>query len=257
MTPIPPLPAGPLRLLPLAAATPARNMAVDAALLEASRVPTLRLYLWRPHGVSLGRFQKAAGLEPFRAAGLPVVRRMTGGGAIVHAHEVTYALLLPADHPQIAGADVKASYAALQAPIRAALAALGVGTTIRPEPVADARAREFLCFARATELDLAADGGKLVGSAQRRIPGRVLQHGSILLRAHPLQPGTASVASVAGRDVDAEELARGLATSFAAAFGPLIPGTLTDDEEAEAARVEPTVVVDASATSHAAPGRGR
>jgi lipoate-protein ligase A len=130
------------RLLPLAAASPARNMAIDAALLATATRPTLRFYLWRPNGVSLGRFQDAAAAAPFREAGLPVVRRMTGGGAIVHADEITYSILLPDDHALLLGLDVKASYAALHRPIREALASLGVATETRDVPVPTHKARD-------------------------------------------------------------------------------------------------------------------
>jgi lipoyl(octanoyl) transferase len=233
----------PFRLLPLAEAAPARNMAIDAALLEAGERPTLRLYRWRPPAVSLGHFQRDVDLAPYRAAGLPIVRRMTGGGAIVHADEVTYSLLLPDDQPLLQGRDVKESYAVLHAPIRDALRRLGVPTEVRAEPVPSHADRGFLCFARATELDLVAAGRKIVGSAQRRTPGRILQHGSILLRNHPLQPGTSCVEELAGRATTPEELAASLVEAFASVFGPLAPGALTPAEEAVASRLEPTFVV--------------
>lgn len=231
--------AFPLRILRYAEHPPLRNMALDAALLSGAETSTLRLYGWRPYAASLGYFQDVADLGAFAAAGLHVVRRMTGGGAIVHAHEVTYSLLIADDHPAVRGKDVKQSYAVIHAPIRAALAEFGVRTDVRAEPVGSHADRSFLCFARATELDLTADGAKIVGSAQRRKPGRILQHGSILLRDHPLQPGTSSVAGVVGRTVDPATFAVALARAFAAAFGPAYDGGLTEAEEALASDDSP------------------
>ena len=231
--------AFPLRILRFAEHAPLRNMALDAALLARAETTTLRLYGWSPHAASLGYFQDASGIAAFASAGIPVVRRMTGGGAIVHAYEVTYSLLIADDHPAIRGRDVKESYAVIHAPIRAALAAFGVLTEVRAEPVGTHAERSFLCFARATELDLTADGRKIVGSAQRRKPGRVLQHGSILLRDHPLQPGTSSVAGVTGRTVDPATFALALARAFAETFGPAFDGAINQAEEAFAADESP------------------
>lgn len=239
----PPPVASPLRVAPYSVERPARNMALDAALLACATTATLRLYGWGPHAVSLGHFQRDADLSPYRAAGLPVVRRMTGGGAIVHAHEVTYSLLLPEDHPLLRGLDVKSSYAAIHSPIRAALRTFGVETEIRPEPVGAHADRSFLCFARATELDLVAAGRKIVGSAQRRKPGRVLQHGSILLRNHPLQPGTSCASEIAGREIDAATMAEALRAAFADAFGPAVEGAITPEESAAADAVEASYAV--------------
>jgi lipoate-protein ligase A len=217
---------------------PLRNMALDAALLAAAPIATLRLYGWAPHAVSLGYFQDDAEAARARGAGMPLVRRMTGGGAIVHAHEVTYSLVLPEDHPALRGCDVKASYAVMHAPIRAALAAFGVATEVRAEPVGSRAEQSFLCFARATELDLVADGRKIVGSAQRRRPGRILQHGSILLEDHPWQPGTASVAAISGRRPAPALFALVLEREFAAVFGPAVTGALTPEEEFLAERTD-------------------
>ncbi len=82
------------RLLEHGAASPARNMAVDEALLREVRAPVLRLYEWSVPAVSLGYFQPAA-----LAGDRPFVRRYTGGGLVDHAHDLTYTLVLPRAHP--------------------------------------------------------------------------------------------------------------------------------------------------------------
>jgi lipoate-protein ligase A len=231
-----------VRLLTYAAAEPAWNMAVDEALLRLAPVPTLRFYGWNPPALSLGRFQEApADAREWAAEGLRVVRRMTGGGAIVHWHELTYAVTLPLDHELLRGAGTRESYARLHEPIREALARLGVESGPRPKDDArdakpDRGSREsFLCFHRTTTLDIVAAGRKLVGSAQRRTAGRLLQHGSIVLAENPWQQGTASLEAITGRRVDPAELARAIAEAFVARLGRVEAGTLGPDEDALAA----------------------
>jgi lipoate-protein ligase A len=184
-----------LRVIEDGAGSPAWNMAVDEALLRGTAAPTLRLYGWRPSAVSIGWFQSAsdfADLPP----GTPVVRRLTGGGAIHHAVELTFALAVDAGAlPE----DVDASYALLHDAVAAALAAVGVPVVRRTDgPRPGARPRSRWCFASAGRHDLVtADGRKLVGSAQRRVAQsspRVLHHGSIVLEPPPLTPFAAAVA---------------------------------------------------------------
>ncbi|NRA97525.1 MAG: lipoate--protein ligase family protein [Planctomycetes bacterium] len=224
-------------MLPYAAADPAWNMAVDGALVHHATMPTLRLYGWDPPAVSLGRFQPGrAALGGLLNAGLPVVRRITGGGAIVHWHELTYSVTLPDEHPLVR-CSTRESYAALHAPIKEALAALGVDASTRqessegPDPV--------LCFHRVTALDLVVGELKLVGSAQRRTQGRVLQHGSIVLAANPLQPGTAALDAILGRTVPPEDLTEAIARAFDGPLGGLERGELTPVERAAAEKAVP------------------
>jgi lipoate-protein ligase A len=208
-------------------------MAVDAALLARAREPVLRFYGWRPFALSLGRFQMEDEVpEALRESGLPRVRRMTGGGAILHAHELTYSLVLPLAHPVLLGAATRESYERLHGPIRRALASLGVDAT--PVQGGGAAAKEaFLCFHRQTPLDLVVRGRKLLGSAQRRTRGFVLQHGSLILRAHPLQPGTAALDDLLRAPLEPEELCELLTFHFAGLLGPFEPGTLTEEEVLE------------------------
>ncbi len=215
-------------------------MAVDAALIRCAAVPTVRFYGWDPPAISVGRFQPGrVDLEPLRTSGLPLVSRMTGGGAIVHWHELTYSVTVPDDHHLVRGTTAE-SYAAIHGPIRCALAELGVSAVARgedsegPDPV--------LCFHRVTSLDLVAEGRKLVGSAQRRAHGRVLQHGSIILRGNELQPDTADVESLLGRPVGATELADRLAPAFGAVMGPMEVSALTEAESSWAEKATDTYV---------------
>jgi lipoate-protein ligase A len=168
-------------------------MAVDLALLHAAAReesgPTLRFYSWSPPAVSLGRFQAVDGidLEYARRRGWDVVRRSTGGRAVLHHLELTYSLALPPS--VVSGVGVRSSYTALVAGIHAGLrsllsAASPVGA-LPPLPCDARENRNANCFALAGECDTLLPGGKLVGSAQARKDGALLQHGSILLDADP------------------------------------------------------------------------
>ena len=157
---------------------------------------------------------------------------MTGGGAIVHWNELTYSLFLPADHPAVAGVPTRRSYAVLHAPIVNALRALGVPVSQRDAPEVHGEADSTLCFDRVTDLDLVAGDRKLVGSAQRRVQGRMLQHGSIVLAPNPLQEATASLEALMAGAPDADQLAANLVRSFAHLLGPLEEGELSTTERA-------------------------
>ncbi len=160
----------------------AHNMAVDEALLRhvAHSGPTLRLYTWRRPSVSLGYRQPApAWIERARDEGLEVVRRVTGGGAVLHSGDLTYAVVAPLGVPEIPN-DLPGSYAWIQAALVAALADLGLAA--RPARGRNGADRLAVCFAGATGYEIELAGRKLVGSAQRRTSWGFLQHGSIRLR---------------------------------------------------------------------------
>jgi lipoate-protein ligase A len=185
------------------------QMAADETLLErviATGRPALRFYTWDQPTLSLGYFQPFAE----RLAGLPVVRRQTGGGAIVHHHELTYALTLPPGPSQ----------KGVSWPCRMhdviALALGSYGVPAAALGCGQERDRgAFLCFAHQTPGDLIVAGHKIVGSAQRRRAGALLQHGSILLAASPHAPHLHGVRELTGTAVDAERLAGELARTFA------------------------------------------
>lgn len=169
-----------MRVLAEPPAPGAANMARDEALLAAGE-PIARLYGWRPACVSLGRAQTETDLDldAARAFGLDVVRRATGGGAILHnEEEVTYAIVLPLDHPGLPR-DIAGSFAALSAPVVDALRHLGLPATI--ESVAD-NTRETLCYVRKQGTNVMVGGRKISGGAQRRTDRALLQHGTIIVR---------------------------------------------------------------------------
>lgn len=188
------------------------NMAVDSALLEAVAPgdrPILRLYRWDPPTLSLGVFQKfddRAEQGPEIEA-LPVVRRVTGGGAILHADELTYSLVAPIDHP-LAKQRPDELYTWMHERLARAVETLGGRSQIKGDGPTSARCGPFLCFACHGRFDLVAglERAKLAGSAQRRTRKGILQHGSLVRRrSHPIQP-SAAVEELIGRRVEYDEL---------------------------------------------------
>lgn len=188
----------------------ARNMAIDHALLDrASRTDeaVFRLYGWTRPTLSLGLNEKAR-VDPAVAAarGIDVVRRPTGGRALLHHREVTYSVTAPTR-----GGALRDAYDAVNAILRDALRRLGVPVTVaerRGRPLAPDGAA---CFAEPNVGELVVDGRKLVGSAQRRDERAFLQHGSILLgddqalvaelRGGDAPPPAATLAQALARDV--------------------------------------------------------
>jgi len=174
-------------------ASPGFNMALDeACLLLADSPPTLRFYTWSPETLSLGYFQKVAevpNLERARCA----VRRLTGGGAIHHANELTFSLACSLEHPLYAG-EVRASYERIHGLLKDVLAEYGVDADFRGQGALDSDLPNTgMCFEHSTDLDLAWGGQKGVGSAQRRSGGRVLHHGSIKLGRSDLDASVAAI----------------------------------------------------------------
>lgn len=166
-------------------------MAIDEALLRSfyseSSMPVLRLYSWNPPALSLGRFQKAAGvldLKRCKADNISIVRRVTGGGVIYHADELTYSLICaPSNVPY--AATVKDSFRVLTGFLMEFYSSLG----LEPEYAMDAPLsgiklgeRTPFCFAGRESLDILINGRKIGGNAQRRVRGKIFQHGSIPLR---------------------------------------------------------------------------
>ena len=184
----------------------AMNMAIDQALLEVARVPSLRFYGWRQPSISFGYFGRYADVadeQPHR----DIVRRWTGGGIVFHGDDLTYALVLPADvasgfrssrvvYAQVHGAINRA----LGSGISAALA-----TSAAPK-ISDA------CFANPVEYDVVLNGRKIAGAAQRRTRVGLLHQGSIqcdtLCRSFQDEFAHALCPSFDGKELPSDLLAR-------------------------------------------------
>ncbi len=161
------------------------NMALDAALLRAAAADglrALRLYAWEPATLSFGRNEPALrryDRAAIAARGLAVVRRPTGGRAVWHDREVTYAVAAP----EGTFGSLRATYREIHGMLADALGALGAPVHLAPDRPADG-VGAGACFASAAGGEvLAVGGGKVVGSAQVRGDGAFLQHGSVLLAA--------------------------------------------------------------------------
>jgi lipoyl(octanoyl) transferase len=183
------------------------NMAVDQALLDrAERAGErwLRLYGWNPHCLSFGRHEPAARRYDrgrVEALGLDVVRRPTGGRAVWHGREVTYALATPAAEL----GTVRESYIEIHRMLLDALARLGIAAQLAP-PGQPVRVDGGACFASPAGGEIMLAGRKAVGSAQLRQGGALLQHGSILLE------GDQAMVQAVTRGTPPPDLAGGLAS---------------------------------------------
>ena len=184
------------------------NMRRDEALLEDalhSGVASLRLYRWDPPTLSVGRNQSTNGVA---RDSIPVVRRPTGGLAVWHEHEVTYAVAAPI----AMFGSLRSAYCEIHTRLASALRALGVDATLAPaRPPVRASARPASCFAAPVGGEILVRGRKLVGSAQVRRRDAFLQHGSMLLDGSQaiVSPasGEITLAEVFGRAVSFEEVA--------------------------------------------------
>ncbi len=186
-------------------------MAVDEALLKdasATGTASLRFYEWNEPTLSLGYFQKFADRAQHPAStSVALVRRQSGGGAILHDQELTYSLALPPSHPLAAEAQSLYGivHEVIAALLRTYLTPACDPNTIRLASKVDETGKvsePFLCFQRRSPGDIVffdqktpnrADGHKVVGSAQRRSRGAVLQHGSILLNRSEYGPELAGL----------------------------------------------------------------
>ena len=247
------------RLLVDPPASGAWNMAVDEVLLDGivagTAPPTLRFYSWAPPCLSLGYFQPfdAVNLDGCRALGVDIVRRPTGGRAILHDRELTYSVALPASTLGHDGG-VLPSYHRLSLALQEGLRRLGVPATLAPAGDAPSTAVHGpVCFDRPSAHEILLYGRKLVGSAQVRRAAAILQHGSILVEprianlvaclrlpdgsaGRRIEDGVAGLAEVG--DFQPAQIAGAIADAFAARFGvSLIQAPLRPEERAAAKSV--------------------
>lgn len=240
-----------------------RNMALDEALLRAVAAadapPTLRLYAWQPPALSLGFGQPLRDVDEQRLAerGWGLVRRLTGGRAILHTGELTYSITLPGGHP-LAQGNVIESYRRISAALAAAVIALGVSPY--SERASERRAGSAVCFETPSHYELTVNGRKLAGSAQARRFGGLLQHGSLPLTGdlgqivdglsfadEPAREAarervlarTMTLSAAAGRTISWDETANALVEAAARTFGVrLEPGQLSAAESGQAGVLE-------------------
>jgi lipoate-protein ligase A len=229
------------RVIRDAAGDGAWNMAVDEALLEAAAATqtwALRFYGWSQATLSLGYFQRATDRDAHRASrDCQLVRRPSGGGAIVHDVELTYCAVVPASDPRARHSELL--YEIFHNALAGALPSGGVsGAGLAGTDIAKPAGEPFLCFQRRMPMDVVLHGIKIAGSAQRRRFGAVLQHGSVLLGRSAAAPELPGIAEVVGRPIAAESLV----AAWLERLGPALsltfePGELTETERGQAERL--------------------
>jgi lipoate-protein ligase A len=228
------------RLLPHEILNGVTHMALDQAMLESvsanPHAAAIRTYEWSQPTLSLGYFQSVAAVrDDPRWSSLPLVRRSTGGGAILHDREITYAIAIPRTHP--ATRHPQPLYRAVHAAIASTLARHSVRLE-RRGPVKSSGPKPFLCFLDHDPEDLVIGPHKVVGSAQRRRPGAVLEHGSLLLARSHWTSELPGIDDLTGTRLDpsrlASEVARGIADTLEL---DLVPGPWSDFERVDAQRI--------------------
>ncbi len=233
------------------------NMALDEAIMDAvaegAAPPTLRLYQWAPPCLSLGRRQPLQGIDlaRLRAEGCEAVRRATGGWSILHTDELTYSVALSPSDPRADGPILDA-YRKLSAGLVAGLALLGVAALMTPASASGTHNLTAACFEVPSAYEITAHGRKLIGSAQARPNGRVLQHGSLPLTgdiarvtryltfadeverealANHLRERATTLSAVAGHEIAFAQVADAMRQGFARALNvTLTPSAPTPDE---------------------------
>ncbi|HZW83257.1 MAG TPA: lipoate--protein ligase family protein [Candidatus Deferrimicrobium sp.] len=234
----------------------ARNMAIDEAITvavgEGSVPPTIRFYGWNPPCLSLGYAQKAGEVEweVCRQYGVDVVRRPTGGRAILHDQEVTYSLTAPEEDPLVSGSILE-SYLKISRGLLAGMEKIGIKAEIVSHKDLSGLGTGA-CFDSPSFYELVVQGRKAVGSAQTRKNGTVLQHGSIIreldveqlfavlhfpkseIRARmkeAFKNKACSLQEVAGRSLTDQEIIQAMGQGFAEGLGiDLVTGSLSKRE---------------------------
>jgi len=247
------------RILPFERAAAAKNMAIDEAVfrknIRGESPPTLRFYGWRSPALSIGYFQdyrKEVDDEACRKFGVEVVRRPTGGKAVLHERELTYAVVAGAD-TGLFPPDILKTYLVIGRCLAEGLAGVG----IRAEMKEDGRrppdgTLQSACFSFPSRYELLVGDRKICGSAQMRSQGAFLQHGSLLTAFDPLRTcevmlphrrlekeadrlrnAVTSVGEQAGPALDEEGLRRALREGFERTLGIRFrEGMLTPGEQA-------------------------
>jgi lipoate-protein ligase A len=243
------------------------NMARDVAVLEAltagEAVPTMRLYGWQPTCLTIGRHQgpDAANFEFCAEHGIDVVRRPTGGRALLHHLEITYTVVAPLGEGPIPR-HLQKAYRAICEPLVVACRTLGVEAELTPGEVnlnLPSPASTVPCFQNPAGGEVVVEGRKLIGSAMRAHGNAILQHGAILLDWDSnlqagtmgleddrfLRPTITTFAEQLGEAPDRPVLERVLVEAFSEGFGVSFEmGSLSEAEEARAVGLAPTFVVE-------------
>ncbi len=216
-------------------------MLIDEDLLARAQAgetpPVLRFYTWDPPAISLGRFQKiesAVNAGACKRLGFDIVRRVTGGRAVLHNNELTYSVVARTDNP-LFPPTVHGAYKVIASGLLAGLRNLGIDAEMvsRGGPHAalvNKKDKDPCCFSSPSWYEIVVDGKKIIGSAQRRLSNAFLQHGSILIGYDPaleveVIPGGGAGCGVTcikqelGRDISLEPVKDAFRTGFFETLG--------------------------------------
>ncbi|MFQ6031325.1 MAG: biotin/lipoate A/B protein ligase family protein [Candidatus Zixiibacteriota bacterium] len=188
------------------------NMALDEAILQSCQggdaIPTFRLYLWSPPGVSIGYFQsfeKTVDFNRCKERNIQVVRRLTGGRAVLHENEITYSICASVEKYPELGEDINQTYQKISFALLESLRSLEISAEwVKPD-----RERTLPtgfnfskpCFISNSRYEITVEGKKLIGSAQRRGKNSFIQHGSI-----PLGKGKVSLSDLLCEENNGEKM---------------------------------------------------
>lgn len=241
----------------------ARDEAIMLAVAAGNVPPTLRLYDWQPFCLSLGYGQRVsdADLARIQGSAWQLVRRPTGGRAILHGDELTYSVSLPADH-ELASGDIIESYRRISRALMLALQHLGLSPESEKQAKSNRRVGA-VCFEVPSHYEITSGGRKLIGSAQVRRRNGILQHGSLplygdiaricdalvypdeetrLVAKQQVRERATTLEQVCGQSINWHVVAEAFVYGFAEAFGlELTEGDLTPSEQQHAAELVETV----------------
>jgi len=218
-----------------------RNMAIDKAILVANSKgfvpPTVRFYYWKPSAITIGYFQsleEEVDLDKCKEHGVDYVRRITGGGAVFHEHELTYSIVIPEFHSEIPK-NIMDSYGRICGAIIKGLKNFGIDSKYHPIN------------------DIVSDGKKISGNAQTRKYKTVLQHGTVILDVDvekmfsllrvpnekikdklisDVKQRVTSVKNILGKNISFEDMVNDMKRGFEEEFNvDLVLGDLTDKEK--------------------------
>lgn len=238
----------PWRLIKSQPADAFTNMAVDEAIFvkvaAGKSPPTLRFYTWNPSAASVGYFQDSftdIDISACREMGVDVVRRLTGGRAVLHDKELTYSVICPESNPLFPNT-ILGAYKVISSCLVKGLNSLGLDASLAPSVKRRVKKSPSACFISPSHYEITVSGNKLVGSAQRRGDGAFIQHGSILTefdreRLEILLPRSGRVEGVTSISehlpVGLGELTSSLVSGFEEVLGiTFSEGALSDEETA-------------------------
>lgn len=245
------------RLLLTPPARGAWNMALDESILEhigrGESIPTLRLYAWEPACLSLGHAQPFADVDTARlkSHGWEVVRRATGGRAILHTDELTYSVIAPLNESRVEGGILE-SYNRLAQALLLAVKSLDIPVEMKEGKADNGMTPNPVCFEVPSTYEITVNGKKLIGSAQARKKEGMLQHGSLpmagdlaricqalvfeneparAIASKRLLERATTVESALGREVSWETAAQAFIYAFEAQLGLKLEGGELSDSE--------------------------